>query len=134
MAQRESSADAARPFRRLAAGVCLVQVVLLLGFAGYFALEIGRGQSGDPVRAWMSVVMMLFAGAGLSALARAWLTTQSWQAMPTLLWHGLLVPVAWSLAQGGQLLWFGGVVAAVVLAILATVRVGAIEGTDPESP
>ncbi len=115
------------PWRRLVALVCLAQVVVLVGFSIFFLVEIVRGHALDPARAVMNVVMMLLVAAGLVAIARGWRVGATWQGTPTVLWHALLLPVAWSLFQAGQWGWFAFVAGAIALAGFGVIRVAAAE-------
>lgn len=115
------------PVRRLLAALCWAQVAVIVGWGIYYVYEILQGLGDDRTRAWMSVVLMLFLGAGLAGLAYGWRRGHQWPAMPTLLWHGLLIPVAWSLIQAGQWLWALVVVGLIVAAVIAMVNVAMYE-------
>ncbi len=95
---------AARGARVLLAALLGAQVVVLVGFAGFYLYELILGESADPARVVMSVVLILVTAAGLAAVARGWVRLEHWPRTPTLVWSVLLLPVAWGLFQGGLLL------------------------------
>jgi hypothetical protein len=113
---------------RVAAAACGVAVLLLLGFCGFYVYEIGQGATDDVVRAVMSIVLMLVFAVGLAALARGWLALKAWPRTPTMLWHALLLPVAWGLFQGHRP-WIG--VAVGGLALLGILAGAAARPEDP---
>ena len=119
------------PFRLLAAGLCGLHAVVLLGFCAFYLYELVRG-AGDPTRVVMSVVLIAVFAVLLGALGRAWVRGANWPNTPTVVWNVLLLPVAWSLFQAGR-----GVVAIVlaavaVLGIVAAVRADTSESGEPE--
>jgi hypothetical protein len=93
---------AAGTSQRVAAAVVAAEVGALVGFAVFYVYEIAVGATDDPLRAVMSVVLMLVVGAGLAAMVRGWLRGLTWPRTPTLVWNALLLPVAWGLVQGGR--------------------------------
>lgn len=115
------------PLRSVLALVCLSQALVLVGFSVFFVVEIVRGHALDPARAVMSVVMMLLVAAGLVALARGWRGGAAWQGTPTVLWHALLLPVAWSLFQAGQWGWFVFVAGAIIVVGFGVVKIASAE-------
>ena len=88
--------------RAVAAAVLAAQVVVLLGFAGFYLVELVRGEGDSVGRVVVSIVLILVTAAGLGAMARAWLGADTWPRTPTLVWSVLLLPVAWGLFQGHQ--------------------------------
>ncbi len=114
-------------WRMLLTAICALQTLLIVGWGVYYVSELIKGHAADPARAWMSVVLMLTIAAGLAAMAWGWWTGMQWPAVPSLLWHGLLLPVAWSLAQAKQWLWLAIVVSAIVLAVYSVIKVAAGE-------
>jgi hypothetical protein len=116
--------------RIAAAAVCLAQALFLLGFCVFSLVELAGGGSDDAVRVVMEVLLIaLFAG-GLLALARGWLVGRNWPNTPTIVWNGLLLPVAWGLVQGGRG-WVGLLVAGVAVGgIVAAVAADTGEAHD----
>lgn len=102
-----------------------VQAVALLGFCGFYLYEVGVGATDDPVRAVMSIVIMLVVAFGLVGLAKGWLADGDWPRTPTLVWNALLIPVAWGLLQGGRT----GI--GVLLGIVAVVAIAAAVAARP---
>ena len=107
----------------VAAAVCALQGLFLLGFCVFSLVELSRGGSDDAVRVVMEVVLIAVFAAGLIALARAWWAGRNWPNTPTIVWNALLLPVAWGLVQGGRgwvaVLVAGVAVAGIVAAIAA---------------
>lgn len=108
--------------RAVAALVCGLQGVVLLGFCGFYLYELVQGEGDDPARVVMSVVLMGLFAVGLLAAARAWPRGAGWPRMATIVWNLLLLPVAWSMRDAG--FWAAAPVAltsliAIVAALLA---------------
>lgn len=106
-----------------AAGVCLVEALLLLVTAGLYALELVDGRAEDASIASMSLVVCLIFAILLAVLAGAWFSGALWPRTPTLVWNLLLLPAAWTLTTTNGI-WVGlslAVVAAagIVAALLA---------------
>ncbi len=131
----EASQDArqGRPtnplMRRIAAGVCAIEAVVLLGFCGFYLWEIAQGQSNDTGRAVMSTLLIAVFAVALGFLARAWVRGAGWPNTPTVVWNVLLVPVSWGLLTGGQAL-VGALVAVVAVVGIAA---AALAGEPPEA-
>ena len=123
--------------RTLAAALCLLQALALVGFAGFYLVELVAGGASDVGAVVMSVALFLVVAAGLAYLARRWWTGSGAVTTPTVVWNVLLVPVAVGLAQSGQLILAVVLAVAVLVAIVAALaagRAGAGPGeTDPES-
>ena len=123
----------ARGARVLLAALLGGQVLVLLGFAGFYLYELVLGESEDPTRVVMSVLLILVTAAGLGALARAWARLEDWPRTPTLVWCVLLLPVAWGLVQGGVAL-VGALVGLVGLAgIVAALATPARPQPNPDA-
>lgn len=110
-----------RTARLLAAAVCALEAVALAGFGVFYLLQLGSTGSDLVARVVTEAAVILLFAVGLGALARLWLGRSSWPATPTVVWHVLLVPVAWAMGQSGQWLIALALGVAVVLAIGATV-------------
>ncbi len=93
----------------------------MAGFALYGLVELIRGRGIDTPRVLTESVLILLFAVGLGVLARLWLGRSSWPGTPTVVWHALLIPVVWSMAQAGQWLVVLGLVVAIIGAIGATV-------------
>lgn len=110
--------------------ICAGQAVFLLGFCVFSIVELAGGGSEDAVRVVMEVVLIAVFAAGLLGLARAWTAGRNWPNTPTIVWNGLLLPVAWGLVQGGRG-WVGVLVAGVAVAgIVAAVAADTSEAHD----
>ena len=103
--------------RPLAALVCRIQGVVLLGFCAFYLYELVIGEGDDAARVVMSIALMALTGVALLAMARAWRSGGTWPRTPTILWNLLMLPVAWSMHGGG----FWGAWPLAVAAILAIV-------------
>lgn len=98
--------------RLVASAVSGLQGLFLLGFCVFSLVELSSSGSDNPTRVVMEVILVAVFALGLLALARYWLTGADWPRTPTLVWHALLLPVAWGLVQGGR-----GLIAAVVAVV-----------------
>ncbi len=98
----DSSPARGGAIRAVAALVLGAQVVVLLGFAGFYLYELVRGEGDSVGRVVVSIVLILVTAVGLGAMARAWWGADTWPRTPTLVWSVLLLPVAWGLFQGHQ--------------------------------
>ncbi|GAA4724532.1 hypothetical protein GCM10025782_23220 [Pedococcus ginsenosidimutans] len=108
--------------RDVAAAVCAVQALSLVGFVVFYLVELVQGAGDDPTRVVMSALLILVFAVGIGALARGWWRGANWPNTPTIVWDLLLLPVAWSLFQAGRALvalLVGGVA---VVGIVAAVR------------
>lgn len=101
----------------MAALVCGVQGLLLLGFCAFYLYELVIGEGEDPARVVMSIVLMALFGVGLLALARGWLRGLAWPRTPTIVWNLLMLPVAWSMKDAG----FWGAIPLGVIAVAGIV-------------
>ncbi|GAA2034885.1 hypothetical protein GCM10009740_26970 [Terrabacter terrae] len=100
----------------------LLEALVVLGFAVFYAYEMVTGATDDLTRAATSGVLILIFGLGLLVLARGWSRAADWPRTPTLLWNALLLPVAWSLHESGRTpvaLAVGAVAVASIVAALA---------------
>ncbi|WP_140736932.1 hypothetical protein [Pedococcus bigeumensis] len=116
-------------FRSVAAGVCGLQVLALLGFVVFYLWELTQDSADDVARVVMSALLIAVFAVGIGALARGWLRGDNWPNTPTVVWNLLLVPVGWSLVQGDH-----GVVGALVILVAVVGIVAAIRAdtTDTE--
>jgi hypothetical protein len=114
--------------RRLAAAVCGLEALVLLGFFVFYLWEVAQGRSDDAVRAVMSALLIAVVGVALGFLARSWLRGAGWPNTPTIVWNVLLLPISWSLLTSGQ----AGVGALVgVVAIVGVVAAALAKDTAP---
>ena len=102
---------------RVAAAVCLVHAVLLVGLAGFYGLELMRGEGSSTVNVVLSLALILVFAALLAALARVWWVGSTRALVPTVVWNGLLVPVVIALYGAEDRLVAGGLLLLVVLGI-----------------
>ena len=110
------------PFRLLAAALCGLQAVVLLGFCAFYLWELVQGAGDDPTRVVMSIVLIAVFAVLLGVLGRAWLRGANWPNTPTIVWNVLLLPVAWSLFQAGRGVWALALGVVGILGIVAAVR------------
>ncbi len=110
-----------RRARRFAALVCLLEALVLAGFGVFYLVELAFGEGSDPMRVFTEALLVLLFAAGVGLLGRLWLGKSQWPAVPTVVWHVLLVPVAVSLFQSGQFLLGVLLALAIVTAVVATV-------------
>ncbi len=101
-----------------AGGVCLLYALLLLVLAGFYGLELLRGEGSSALTVAMSGALIVAFAALLVVLARVWFVGSSRGAVPTFVWNGLLVPVVVSFYGAGQ--------AAVATALLVLVLAGVL--------
>jgi hypothetical protein len=120
--------------RRLAAALCGVQALALLGFAGFYLYELAVGKGSDTGRVVMSAVVIALGGIGLALVARGWLGERRWPRTPTIVWDLLLVPVGISLLQAGRtgLGWLVLVLALLTLGAALIARVPDVEFDEAE--
>lgn len=102
---------------RAAAAVCGVQALLLLGIAGFYALELVRGEGSSTANLVLSLVLIVVVALLIVVLARVWWVGSTRATVPTVVWNGLLIPVVVALYGAGDRLIATGVLALVVLGI-----------------
>ena len=107
-----------RPWAVAAGVVCALHVLALLGLAGFYALELARGEGSSATTVVMSGVLILVFAALLGLLARAWFRGSTRAAVPTFVWNGLLIPVVVAL--------YGAEEAAIATALLIVVVLGVV--------
>jgi hypothetical protein len=115
--------------RDVAAAVCAVQALSLVGFVVFYLVELVQGAGDDPTRVVMSALLILVFAVGIGALARGWWRGANWPNTPTIVWDLLLLPVAWSLLQAGR-----GVVALLVGGVAVAGIVSAVRADTSEEP
>jgi hypothetical protein len=110
--------------RDVAAAVCALQALSLIGFVVFYLVELVQGAGDDPTRVVMSALLILVFAVGIGALARGWWRGANWPNTPTIVWNLLLLPVAWSLFQADR------AVVALVLGLVALVGIVAAVRAD----
>jgi hypothetical protein len=110
------------PFRAVAAGICALQALALLGFVGFYLWELTQDSAADVTRVVMSALLILVFAVGIAALARGWVRGDNWPSTPTVVWNALLLPVGWSLVQGDRGLVGALVILIALIGILAAIR------------
>ena len=110
------------PFRAVAAGICALQALALLGFVGFYLWELTQDSSDDATRVVMSALLILVFAVGIAAMARGWVRGDNWPNTPTVVWNALLLPVGWSLVQSDHGLIGGLVIVIALVGILAAIR------------
>ena len=106
------------PWTAAAGAVCLVHVLVLVVLAGFYGVELARGEGSSTVTVVMSGVLILAFAALLALLARAWFVGSTRAAVPTFVWNGLLIPVVVALYGAGQTLIATAVLVIVVLGVV----------------
>ncbi|WP_235543482.1 MULTISPECIES: hypothetical protein [unclassified Phycicoccus] len=109
-------------FRAVAAGICALQALALLGFVGFYLWELTQDSSDDATRVVMSALLILVFAVGIGALARGWVRGDNWPSTPTAVWNALLLPVGWSLIQSDRGLVGALVIVIALVGILAAIR------------
>ncbi len=107
--------------RSVVAALCLLQAVVLAGFAVFYVVELLGGGGSDQARVVTSAALILLFALGLGALGHLWWHGSGRVTTPTVVWNVLLVPVAIGLAQSGQALLCVLLVVVLVAAIGAAV-------------
>jgi hypothetical protein len=122
---RSDGQPAPRPADRLwavaAGAVCVLHVLVLLGLAGFYGLELSRGEGSSRTAVVMSGLLILVFAVLLALLARLWFTGSVRATVPTLLWNGLLIPVVVALYGAEEPRIATGLLVVVVLGIVTTV-------------
>jgi hypothetical protein len=117
-------------FRSVAAGVCGLQAVALLGFVVFYLWELTQDSADDPVRVVMSALLIAVFAVGIGAMARGWLRGDNWPNTPTVVWNLLLIPVGWSLVQSDRGLVGALVIVMALVGIVAAVRADTTDAED----
>ena len=111
-----------RPWRRLAAGLTLLEALPALGLAALYLGELVTSRATVVRNAIMLFVMLGAVGVWLVLVARGLLAGRRWARSPAVTWQILLLAVAWYVVQSGHLLAGLGVVAVAVVTAVAAVR------------
>ena len=120
------------PFRAVAAAICGLQALALLGFVGFYLWELTQDSADDVGRAVMSALLILVFALGIAALARGWARGDNWPNTPTVVWNALLLPVGWSLVQSDHGLIGALVVVIALVGIVAAIRADTTDETDEQ--
>lgn len=91
-----------RALARAGALLCLLEGLVLLGFAVFYVVELARGEGSDPGTVVLSAVLIAITGALLLLLARLWQRGSRRAPTPTMVWNLLLVPAAITVYSSGQ--------------------------------
>jgi hypothetical protein len=122
----DSSADLTpvdrRPWRRLGAGLAVLESLPLIGLAGLYLGELVTSRATVVRNAVMLVVLLGAVGVGLLVVARGLLAGRRWARSPAVTWQILLLAIAWYVVSSGHLLAGVGVVAVAVVTAVAAVR------------
>lgn len=129
---RPAQAPGGRSTRLLAFATCSLQALAVLGWAVFEVVRAGSGRTSTVgVAVALGGLLVVFAAA-LVLMALGWRRGAGWQKTPTVVWNILLLPVAWSLVQGGSTL-LGLVVGVVALVgLAAAVATPTTFGPDPD--
>jgi hypothetical protein len=117
-----------RPWRRLAAGLALLEALPLLGLAVVYLGELVTSRATVVRNAVMLVVLLGAIGVGLVLVARGLLAGRRWARSPAVTWQILLLAVAWYVGSAGHVLAGLAVAALAVLTAVAAVRGTPVEG------
>ncbi len=103
----------------LTAALCLLHALVLTGLAAYYLVELTAGAGSDRARVLTSAVLILVFAVLLAVLARLWWTGSRWATTPTIVWNIVLVPVAVTLLQAGQVVLGAALAVVAVLGVVA---------------
>jgi O-antigen/teichoic acid export membrane protein len=117
-------------FRSVAAGVCGLQVLALLGFVVFYLWELTQDSADDVARVVMSALLIAVFAVGIGAMARGWVRGDNWPNTPTVVWNLLLIPVGWSLVQSGRGLVGALVIVVAVLGIVSAIKADTTDAED----
>ena len=120
-----SSSASPSTARRTAALICAVEALVMGVFGVYALVRLAGGGLDDPMRVFTEGVLVLLFAAGAALLAKLWLGTSGWPGTPTVVWHVLLIPVAWGMWESRQYLICAALSLAIVASIWAAVTAGA---------
>jgi inner membrane protein involved in colicin E2 resistance len=114
----------------VAAAVCALQAVVLLGFVVFYLWELSQDAGDDLARVIMSAVLIAVFAVGVAALARGWVRGDNWPNTPTVVWNLLLVPIGWSLVQGDRRAVGVLVILVALVGIVAAIRADTTDHED----
>ncbi|WP_409483542.1 hypothetical protein [Arsenicicoccus dermatophilus] len=100
------------------AGVLAIEALVALAAALWWGWQLARGASPEVARVLVELVIFLLGAVFFAALARGLARGDRWPRTPTVVWHGLLVPVAISLWQSGETLTAALVTLGLTVAVL----------------
>jgi hypothetical protein len=118
------------PFRAVAAAVCGLQVLALLGFVAFYLWELTQDSASDVTRVVMSALLILVFAVGIAALARGWVRGDNWPNTPTVVWNALLLPIGWSLVQSDRGVVGALVIVVALVGIVAAIRADTMDDED----
>ncbi|HEU4998545.1 MAG TPA: hypothetical protein VFT68_06330 [Lapillicoccus sp.] len=118
---RPSAPPGGRGWSVAAGVVCVLHVLVLLGLATFYGLELARGEGSSRTTVVMSGLLILVFAVLLAVLARLWFVGSGRATVPTLLWNGLLIPVVVALYGAEEPRIATGLLAVVVLGIITAV-------------
>jgi hypothetical protein len=119
----EADVDASRrSWRRLAAGLVLIEAGAALVGAGIYLAELLTATATVPRNVLMLLVLLGLIGLGLLLVARGLLGGRRWARSPAVTWQALLLAVAWYVAAAGHLLAGLAVAGLAVVTAVAAVR------------
>lgn len=121
--------------RRVAALIMAAEAALMALFAVFglvqWVTRLGSvGSASDSARIVTEAILVLVFAAGAGLLAKLWLGQSDWPRTPTIVWHVLLIPVAYGMGASGQYL-ICVVLAVVIVAAIAAAVVGGAEIPEP---
>lgn len=82
------------PAAALAAVLCALQALVLVGLAVFYLVELSRGEGSDRARVVSSAVLIVAFAALLAVMAWLWWRGSTWPKTATVVWNALLVAVA----------------------------------------
>jgi hypothetical protein len=120
----DAAADRERVWRRLGAGLVLLEAVPALGAGVVYLGEVLTARATVARNVVMLGVLLAGLGIGLLLVSRGLLAGRRWARSPAVTWQLLLLAVAWYVVSAGHVL--AGVVVAAVALVTA---VAAVRGT-----
>ena len=111
-----------RPWRRLGAGLAVLEALPALGLAALYLGELATSRATVVRNAAMLAVLLGAVGVGLLFVARGLLAGRRWARSPAVTWQILLLAVAWYVVSSGHLVAGLGVAAVAVLTAVAAMR------------
>ena len=120
--------------RRVVAAIMALQGLGMTVFAllGFLAWTSKGSASDDGMRVLTESLLVLLFAAGSFVLARLWLGASDWPRTPTIVWHVLLMPVAYSLWASGQPL-ICAALSLVIIAVIVSALRGSAEAPSPSA-
>ena len=119
--------------RLLACLTCALEALAAVAWAGFEVLRAAAGQTSTVgVAIALGGLLVAFAVA-LALMALGWQRGAGWPKTPTVVWNVLLLPVAWSLAEAGNVLLGVGIGLVALVGIGSAVATPTTFGPDGDA-